>query len=687
MLFGTTSISARMIELFSQYDIAGVIKDEKTQGEFHGRNIVPLEEAVIQNTDIIVLTQQLLPTMDVFKRLKKFCICHNIVLLDIYGNELLKLIHLAERKKQQGFRLTEEDLILEINAHNVITWDIFDTLLIRRTLMPEDVFEIVGAKAAEQGICIPYFSKVRAQAQLDSGLYNPDIYEIYEAVGQISGISEDQSQKLAVLEIEVEKGLLIPRKKAVSLLQECKNRGKKVYLVSDMYLPGDVLEEILKENGITGYDGLYVSCDEKKLKNEGLFALVPGIAAENRKKILHIGDSLINDGICAGMLELDYCLLASPIELLRKTSWDMCVSMCESVNDRSILGLCAAELFSDPFALSQIEKKFAFSGMNQFGYVIVAPVVVSFLCWLIQMLEKDRKNREDRIDKILFAARDGFIIKELYDHIQMQNAQLPKSVYFYTSRKVAVMPDMANEAVINMLIDISRDLTPGEMLEHVFGVQKEDVLPWNDFDCEHIHSYVWKHKNKIFKKAEQARKHYFRYMGNVGLEIGKTYAFFDFVSSGTCQKSLMKYVPFDLKGYYFAWNSKEDKRQYQIQTYYNETDAFFMHHYKILELYMTSEEPSLTDFTSAGDVVFSKEMRSKEELSQIRGVHEAVLHFGRIFFHDMYVASERTSHLLAEMIYRNVASMDMPIKGLYDLEIVDDWKMKKIGIRETMRDE
>ena len=88
----------------------------------------------------------------------------------------------------------------------------------------------------------------------------------------------------------------------VLIFKECLDRGKKVFLVTDMYISEEVLREILKENGITGYNDIYVSCSRKQLKLQGLLETYVAEAGEGN--FLHIGDHLIHDGICAGLAEI-----------------------------------------------------------------------------------------------------------------------------------------------------------------------------------------------------------------------------------------------------------------------------------------------------------------------------------------------------------------------------------------------
>lgn len=674
VLFGVTQISGEIIRSFPEYNIIGVLDTYSEQSRFEGVKILSYEETLLFKAEIIVLAKQLISDIPLFCRLKEFCMTNDIYLADIYDNDLVFLTDEAEKEKQKADRLTKSQLLKRAEGYDVLSFDIFDTLLMRKTLVPEDVFTIIGSKAAERKINIPDFKDVRMRAQLESGLSNPDIYEIYDCLQETVHISDEQKRELLELEIETEEEVLIPRVEMVSVLRWAKEKGKKVILVSDMYIPESILRKILKRNDIEDFDALYISCDYKRLKLEGLFE--DAFSDENGKSILHIGDSYINDGICAGMIGIDYCLVCSAYESMIRTPWKECLNELKGINDRSILGLCISHVFNNPFILGESGGEFSFKEERYFGYSVIGPVIVSFLIWMLD------KVAHSGIDKILFASRDGYIVKKLYDYV-VCNRKLedtPSSLYFYTSRKAAVMSNMANEAIINLLIDISRDISPKEMLVNVFGLDEKDVSPCSDEDYESPHPYVWKHVDKIFDKSEITKKRYYRYMGNAGLQIGKKYAFFDFVSSGTCQKSLLRYVPFDLYGYYFAWNSDEDKSEYGIDVFYDKDDAYFMENYKIIEMFMTSYEPSLSDFDENGQPVFSKELRSEKEIKAVKEIHEAIIDYGKDFFDYLYIAGDKTNHKLPDAMF---SSTDLLIKREFSrCHIIDDWKKKKLSVSE-----
>lgn len=126
----------------------------------------------------------------------------------------------------------------------------------RKTLNPTDVFNIMQDRMKRDDILIDEFKVIREEAQRTTGIQNCNLYEIYDRLQEMTGISDDDRDKILSLELEVEKSVLVTRKDMVEIFHHAVEAGKRVFLVSDMYIPGDLLEKILESLGIIGYEKL-----------------------------------------------------------------------------------------------------------------------------------------------------------------------------------------------------------------------------------------------------------------------------------------------------------------------------------------------------------------------------------------------------------------------------------------------
>ncbi|WP_025824875.1 hypothetical protein [Asaia astilbis] len=121
---------------------------------------------------------------------------------------------------------------------NINTFDVFDTLVARRCVLPTNIFKIM-----EERLGIANFAVTRIQAEqtLLGNPYNFD--DIYCNVAEILNINEDETKKLKNQEITLEIENIIPIKENISKVKD----GD--ILISDMYHTEEVVRSLLDAAG------------------------------------------------------------------------------------------------------------------------------------------------------------------------------------------------------------------------------------------------------------------------------------------------------------------------------------------------------------------------------------------------------------------------------------------------------
>ena len=151
----------------------------------------------------------------------------------------------------------------------IVSFDIFDTLVKRLVYEPHQIFPLMAKSALHREIVLPKdFVKRRIEAErwANKELGYANIYEIYD---RIENLNKDTRDAAIKLELETEMELCVPNSEIVALYKRCIHNKKQVIIISDMYLPENLLMKILNNCGITGYEKLYVSCDRKASKQNG----------------------------------------------------------------------------------------------------------------------------------------------------------------------------------------------------------------------------------------------------------------------------------------------------------------------------------------------------------------------------------------------------------------------------------
>lgn len=184
-----------------------------------------------------------------------------------------------------------------IQGHfDVVTFDVFDTLIERDVTAPEDIFRLAGGDVLGAGGAEAFLER-RRQAERAARSRRPDgevtISEIYAELTSAYG-----TQCAALMDAEIRREIASchAKRKMVSLMQACDTQKKDVYLISDMYLPSKIIAEMLSHCGIEKYRELYVSCEKRENKlNGALFRRVLEDHAIDPKRMIHFGDSVRAD--------------------------------------------------------------------------------------------------------------------------------------------------------------------------------------------------------------------------------------------------------------------------------------------------------------------------------------------------------------------------------------------------------
>lgn len=183
-----------------------------------------------------------------------------------------------------------------VSYFDVVTFDIFDTLIERTVKAPWEVFRMAGedilGKAQADAFCV---ARQEAERIARRGRQDGEV-TLEEIYVQLHEHYREKADALMYAEIDRELACCHPRLRNVSLMRYCLEVGKKVFLISDMYLPTEIIAQMLEECGIKGFQKLYVSCDYRKNKVRGeLFRIVMEENQISSGSMLHIGDSIRAD--------------------------------------------------------------------------------------------------------------------------------------------------------------------------------------------------------------------------------------------------------------------------------------------------------------------------------------------------------------------------------------------------------
>ncbi|WP_421284420.1 HAD-IA family hydrolase [Aeromonas veronii] len=460
--------------------------------------------------------------------------------------------------------------------YKIISFDIFDTLLVRPFSKPTDLFCHIEEQAYKKtGGKVSNFSKLRVDAERElrnekecSYSKNKEIqlFDIYERINEkVNNIlTKAELQDLASLEVNEEITCLYPRKSGINLFEEAKRCGKQVIITSDMYLPRDVILKILDKNNIHGFDKLYLSSEIGLRKHEGeLFGFILKDTRVKPENILHIGDNEHGDIKMAEAHGIKTLWTPRTMQSFYKNKkysnlfWKnrSSASLSESV----ITALCANKFFDEPTKRFDPDSHFNGSAFN-LGYFGLGWLMVAYTKWLIETAI------EDGIDTLYFLSRDGEVMMEAYNRLSIYYPSAPQAKYLYCSRRAARAAAITSEKDI---IDVCNTAFNGGILKDFFFNKfnfnisniSYELITSNGFtstselitkqDIAKVIKLALSMKEDIFHNAKVQRDSYLCYLTDSGFTGGENVAVVDIGYAGSMQASLKKLSDKEkLTGYY-----------------------------------------------------------------------------------------------------------------------------------------
>lgn len=671
ILYGIGKRTGELLERLPGYCIAGLMDGKKKDGTAWGKPILDYQDVLDLRVKTIVVIARPAVIGVIYHRIEEFCTGNGITVYDIKGNDLSEA-YADQEHDIPYFHQGPEDLKREVEKHEVISFDVFDTLIMRKVLYPADIFTIMEKRRSFPGFAD---LRIEAERQLYDKGQNPTLEEIYGRFQELSGISEREKGELRELETTIELEYMVPRKRILELFNRIKGK-KRIYLISDMYLSREVIGGLLKKCGYDGYEELYVSCEKRTAKNEKLFEQY----LEDRRRegfdakdCLHVGDNETADIACAKAAGMDAFQVMGARELLGSSSYRGLLSGELNLMDRMAAGLLCERAFGDPFALYGTKGKLTVRNVQDFSYILIAPMIFYFTVWLMQQVQRSG------CDYVLYPSRDAYLIEKLCNKIceKQKAVEFPKGEYFYTSRRAALAATIWKEADIEHVAEMDYWGSIHGLFQKRFRLTiDEEAKELKAEDREKLKEYLNRYRDEILRQSRRERENYLRYIAGTGIPGHKKIAFIDFVAAGKVQNGLEKLIPEkELTGFYFL-RREPDKgeidRAIKVETLFPSKGAFEIDlnvykYYLFLEMVLTSQEPTFDGIGDEGQILFMEESRTKEHCRAVEEIQRSVQEYAKEF-------SEMCPELLHTQVNRKVPDV---ILGFMDKEYTE------LGIEEV----
>lgn len=327
-----------------------------------------------------------------------------------------------------------------------VSFDVFDTVLVRNLYRPQDIFSRMQLRLA-----LHSFPSLSNPAQMpfardrvliehafrQSRGHGKEITltEIITLLQHHYGITDKEASCLFALETETELGSVVPIKDILVLINKCRLSGRRIIFLSDMYLPDLTIQDMLQRIGAYKQgDRLYISGSIGKKKSTGeLFAFVMEDLGLRSDQIVHVGDFFWSDYLVP---RWKHGIRSQMVRYARHNVYELLWGEpCNCLFCSSVSGAMRASRVAKSNEGDQADK-----ALYNIGCDVVGPIMVSFVSWVLQ------QAAENGIKRLYFLSRDGEIMLEIARELVSRSGSTVDLRYLHVSR-TAVFPAMAGVTI------------------------------------------------------------------------------------------------------------------------------------------------------------------------------------------------------------------------------------------------
>ena len=300
------------------------------------------------------------------------------------------------------------DVVEAVRGFEYVSLDVYDTLLVRPYVRPKDVFRHIELKEDAPGFVE---ERIAAEKRCMSSPLPTTLDRIYEEI-------PEQYKHLKEKELEYESNPVCPKR----ILETYRKilAEHKVVMVSDMYLPSEFIQDLLKKNGIDGYERFYLSSVNGVSKGKGnMFDYVANDLGIEKSQIIHVGDNIKTDFLNPKKQGYNAILTEKPVSsyFKRHRKAKRFYDSSGSVGASIVIGMDVIREYNDT------EDGFWKDVSYRFG----GPLVSDYARFVSEHMRKD--------DVVMLAARDGYNIEKVLNIISPE----VRTHYVYVPRILNVM--------------------------------------------------------------------------------------------------------------------------------------------------------------------------------------------------------------------------------------------------------
>lgn len=236
-------------------------------------------------------------------------------------------------------------LFNDLNNFNVVSFDVFDTVLRREFTEPEYAKFKLGQHMVSLGLfnSANAFIKARNEAEFQirkNKEFRNDvsIIEIYSKLAETFNWQEKDTNQYCELEFEYDLQMIKAKDEMVSLVNQLHDAGREIWFITDIYYTKQQIETMLRKIGMAIPYRLFVSSDLGLRKDAGtMWTFIKELIHKENKSYIHVGDNVRSDAQICGDFGLANMHILHPVDKWQAAGYVPKLSSTETFDEKNVL--------------------------------------------------------------------------------------------------------------------------------------------------------------------------------------------------------------------------------------------------------------------------------------------------------------------------------------------------------------
>jgi len=548
---------------------------------------------------------------------------------------------------------------MQLPEKKIYSFDVFDTALVRHYCEPWHLFwQCADELNKVYKIDINNKNWVSTRQKAEQVVRNHSKKEeitldlIYEYLLK-NNYSTTILSLLKSLELDLELKCLHQNQEIKEIIDNLRNKNKKIIFISDMYLPKSLIYTALfNADLLNSEDDIFVSSEIGFTKATGnLYDYVSDNIKIPRSDWVHIGDNFQSDYLIPKIKGIHSILYkeSQKNRFEKKLLVTLSDLVIENIAYAGISRICRLNFFSN-----SIQEKV----IHDISANIIGPLLLNYTLWVLE------NAKQNKINKLYFLARDGQILCWIAKYVVEKLSLDIEIHYLYASRQSLHLPaiiSMSDFHVMDWLFEKSEsntvktilarlNMTPETMKEELNEAGFIDSVFDKELNSNQIDSLKKtilseKSFNKIKPIITEYRNNLLGYLKQEGfLDSSSKIGIVDIGWKGRLQYSLSSlldatnnYGINGLSGFYFGLNVNSKLYKHDKHFVYHPNSPRFIskNHGQVLEIFVQADHGTTLYYRKENEFfmpVLKEEINSKAVQWGLRIQQNAVKSFVSSYF-------------------------------------------------------